>query len=105
MEIRIQLDINMVVAMLKERFGEGLKGFGFDLSEGAPMIELDLAHNEVNDVIGIWVSQKRDEEASKAVLKTNTLHSVIIEMYPEAQRRRRAVVLQSFRSALSIVFP
>ena len=59
MEIRIQLDINMVVALLKEKFGEGLKGFGFDLSEGAAMIELDVAHNDVNDVIGLWVSQKQ----------------------------------------------
>ncbi len=60
-EIRIQLDIDMVVALLKEKFGEGLKGFGFDLSDKAPMIELDIARNDVDDVIGLWVSQKRRE--------------------------------------------
>jgi hypothetical protein len=59
MEVRIQLDINMVVALLKERYAEGLKGFGFDLSDGAPMIELDIAYNEVNDAIGLVVSQKQ----------------------------------------------
>jgi len=59
MEIRIQLDINMVVTLLKERYAEGLKGLGFDLSDEAPMIELDMTYNDVNDVIGLWVSQKQ----------------------------------------------
>lgn len=59
METRIQLHINMVVELLKEKYGEGLKGFGFDLSEDAPMIELETAYNDVNEVIGLWVSQKQ----------------------------------------------
>jgi hypothetical protein len=61
MNIRIQLDINLVLSLLKERYAEGLKGFGFDLGDNAPMIELETAYNEVDDVVGLWVSQKQIE--------------------------------------------
>ena len=33
-------------------------GFGFDLSEEAPMIELKPAYNDVNDLMGLWISQE-----------------------------------------------
>lgn len=59
MENRIQLPLNLIVDLLKDKYGDGLRGFGFDLSEDAPMLELEIAYNEVNDAMGLWVSQKQ----------------------------------------------
>jgi len=83
METRIQLDVNMVVALLKERFGEGLKGFGFDLSEDAPMIELDVAHNDAGD----WppgLTKTKDVKIAQKALELPNIDSLLFAQFLSA---------------------